>query len=240
MSDDEYRPLVWNDDTIARFWRWQARYPEQYFAYQFGDRIAHGLRRYIDQGRRVLDYGCGMGFLSRHLTAFGADVWATDVSLDAVEATNARNRGVAGFHGARTLDEASASPERFDRILSVEVIEHLDDEKLDEFFRRLRELLEPDGIVVITTPNEENLEASEVYCPCCEHVFHRWQHVRSFTSATLKERVVENGLTVMETYVTDFSRRGISGAVASIKSGAKKLIGRREHLPHLVCVATNR
>lgn len=240
MSSEAYKDLVWDDDTIARFWRWQARYPEQYFTYLLGDRIAHRLRRYLARGHRVLDYGCGMGFLSRHLAAFGAEVWAADVSPEAVQAANARNRGVAGFHGARTLDETSAAGERFDRILSVEVIEHLDDENLAGFFARLRDLIAPDGIVVITTPNEEDLRASQVFCPHCSHVFHRWQHLRSFSPESLSETVTGSGFDVVDVFTTDFARRGIPGAVQALKAIVKQWLGRTFYAPHLVCVARPR
>lgn len=234
------KPLEWDEPTIARYWRWQARYPEQYFTYLFGARIAHALRHHIQKGQRVLDYGCGMGFLCRHLTAFGADVWATDISAEAVSAANMRNRGVGGFHGASLLEEAIAAGQRFDRIISVEVVEHLNDEELANFFTRLLTVLAPDGLVIITTPNEEDLALSEIYCPQCDHVFHRWQHLRFFSSDSLSRKVREYGLEVVETYTTDFARGRIPNVWKSIKSSVKHLIGEKRRLPHLVCVARAR
>lgn len=32
------------------------------------------------------------------------------------------------------------------------------------------------GALIITTPNEENLEDNMVYCPVSNTIFHRWQH----------------------------------------------------------------
>jgi 2-polyprenyl-3-methyl-5-hydroxy-6-metoxy-1,4-benzoquinol methylase len=181
-----------------------------------------------------------MGFLCRHLTAFGAEVWATDVSVEAVSAANSQNRGVDGFHGARSLEEAIATGQSFDRIISVEVVEHLNDEELANFFTTLLTLLAPDGLVIITTPNEENLALSEIYCPQCDHVFHRWQHLRSFSSESLSRKISEHGLEIVDIYTTDFARGRMPNVWKSIKSNVKRLIGQKRRLPHLVCVARAR
>ena len=237
MRDVTPKSLEWNDMTVSRYWRWLSKYPEQYFSYQFGDRIAHALRHYIRQGQRVLDYGCGTGFLCRHLTSFGADVWATDVSDEAVASANAINRSVDGFRGARSIDEAVKSGETFDRIISVEVVEHLNDVQLSDFFAALHVLLDSSGLVFITTPNEEVLSRSEVYCPQCDHVFHRWQHMRSFSAATLRQVVEKHGFDVVETYTTDFSKGRVPDPIAIAKSIVKSLCGRKQTRPHLVCIA---
>lgn len=88
--------------------------------------------------------------------------------------------------------------------MSVEVVEHLDESKLADFLHVLRGMLDPNGIVEITTSNNETLAASEVYCPCCDHVFHRWQHLHSFTSKSLGQLVEEYSLDVIQTYTTNF------------------------------------
>jgi 2-polyprenyl-3-methyl-5-hydroxy-6-metoxy-1,4-benzoquinol methylase len=224
--DRAYRALEWTDETVGRFWRWQAQYPQTYFTYQFGDRIVRRLRRHLAGRRSILDYGCGGGFLVAHLARLGGEVTATDHSAAAIDATNARNDAVAGFKGRR-----------FDAIMAVEVIEHLSHEHLAGFFAAFRQLLAPNGIVVITTPNEERLENAETYCPHCDHVFHRWQHVRSWSAASLRATVEANGLAVVETFVTDFSWRPWHDPIALAKRIVKRLIGRTIDNPHLVCVA---
>ena len=67
----------------------------------------------------------------------------------------------------------------------VEVIEHILDEQLDETLGRLAALTKPAGTLVVTTPNNEDLDLGMAYCPVSNLLFHRWQHVRSFTRETL-------------------------------------------------------
>lgn len=232
-----YRPLAWDDGSVTRFWRWQSQFPEEYFTNLFGARIVRRLQSYLTGGGEVLDYGCGLGFLPRHIAALGARVWAADFSPDAVRICAERNRGVAGFEGAVTVDEIIARGQRFSRIISVEVIEHLDDGHLVSFFDTLRGLLETDGLVVITTPNEENLPGLEIYCPCCDHVFHRYQHVRSFSAVSLGATVRAHGLEPVEVFVTDFARRPWWHPKQMGRDLVAAVLGQKRRSPHLVCVA---
>jgi 2-polyprenyl-3-methyl-5-hydroxy-6-metoxy-1,4-benzoquinol methylase len=232
-----YRPLEWTDESVGRFWRWQAQYPQTYFTFNFGDRIVRRLRRYLAGRQSILDYGCGGGFLVPHLARLGGEVTATDYSAAAVEATNTRNATIARFKGACSPAILAASGRRFEAILAVEVIEHLSEEHLGGFFDAFRQLLTPDGIVVITTPNEEKLQNAEIYCPCCDQIFHRWQHLRSWSVASLKAAVEANGLAAIETFTTDFSWRPLREPVTLAKRIVKRLIGWPIDEPHLVCVA---
>jgi 2-polyprenyl-3-methyl-5-hydroxy-6-metoxy-1,4-benzoquinol methylase len=235
-----YDPLVWSDELAARYWRWQSHFPEQYFTWNFGNRIARNLKPLLAGRRSVLDYGCGVGYLVAPLAALGLEVTAADHSEAAVAATNARNAGIANFTGASMPQELVDAGHRFDAIISIEVIEHLSDLYLREFFATFGKLLAPGGIAIITTPNEEDLHASETYCPCCEHVFHRWQHLRSWSSRSLTEVVEANGLVVARSFVTDFARRPLRDPVGSAKRLVKRLIRRPMKDPHLVCIARSR
>ena len=68
----------------------------------------------------------------------------------------------------------------------------IDDEALAEVLSNLRQLVTPDGLILITTPNDENLAKSHVFCPETGKVFHRWQHVRSWTVESLTAHLGEH------------------------------------------------
>lgn len=239
MSDvSRYPELEWNDELVTRFWRWQEGRSNEYFTKNFGDQIARGLAMWLKGGDgTVLDYGCGIGFLPRHLAKLGCKVSATDFSPEAVRATNNRNVGVRGFEGAMVVEEMLGAGNRFSRVVSVEVIEHLSDKHIKSYFAAIRRLLQEDGLAIITTPNNENLVLSQVYCPCCEHVFHRFQHVRSFTSATLAKVVTENGLSPVVVLTTDFSRQNRWNPKQVGRDLIFRLLGISNPQPHLVCIA---
>ncbi len=237
----DFRQLTWDDEKVTRFWRWRAQRPHEYFTNLFGDRIAAALAPVLRGGDgTVLDYGCGLGFLPRHLAAQGCRVWATDFSPESVEITNQRNQGVPGFQGATVVTEIGRRGQRFSRIVSVEVIEHLDERQIGPFFNAIRDLLAPGGMLVITTPNEENLRAAEIYCPCCDHVFHQYQHVRAFSADLLTATVSANGFVPVRTYATDFSRRHWWHPRQVARDLLRLGLGQARSLPHLVCIAKSR
>jgi len=109
----------------------------------------------------------------------GADI--TRDTMGAAVALEARK----GFLGFATIDDLLGDSRRFDAVFLLEVIEHLDDQWLDTTLKQARALLKENGLLVVTTPNEERLEDSMVYCPVSNVIFHRWQHMRSWSSTTL-------------------------------------------------------
>lgn len=197
------KPMNWTPEITARFWANEARHPENYFTNHSGHKVARKLKPFLKRHNRVLDYGCGLGFLVPHLAALGLEVTAADVSPEAIEATNQRNADTRGFQGAHL---ASSLQMPFDAIVSVEVVEHLTDAQLDEYFSTMWRLLEPGGTAIITTPNNESLQAAEVYCPCCDNTFHRWQHMRSWNAQTLGGALVRHGFKPWIAMETNFGR----------------------------------
>ena len=238
MTDSTWKPpqMKWSGETLNRFWRWQAGYPTHYFTNKFGNRIASHLAPHLRGHRSVVDYGCGPGFLLRHLVALGLEVAATDTSSEALTTAQDRNAGLKGFLGATPARELIATGKTFDAAVAIEVIEHLDDSSLDEFFTNVKHLVRPGGRAIITTPNEEDLEEAAVYCPHCDHSFHRYQHLRSWSAETLAATIEANGFIVDRTYTTDFSKRPFGDPVSSLKRLVKRVLGRPEKRPHLVCI----
>ncbi|MFW2387502.1 MAG: class I SAM-dependent methyltransferase, partial [Polyangiales bacterium] len=109
--------------------------------------------------KRVLDFGCGGGFLIPALSRVAGEVYGVDFSPTSVELTNERNANIANFRGATSPMEALDAGLKFDGILSVEVIEHLSDEQLAGTLDIIKRLLTPGGVIAFTTPNDEDLGA---------------------------------------------------------------------------------
>jgi len=228
-------PLIWNDALVRKFWDQISQEPEKYFTYQFGDKIVKGLAKHVSPNGQVLDYGCGTGFLLHHLANEGFRVFGTDASPKSVEFVNHKFAAIPRFGGAKLLEEQLVSGERFDAVFIVEVIEHLDDNNLSKLLRNVRSLLNPHGVAIFTTPNQEKLADAEVYCPCCDHTFHRWQHVRSWNVKSLQQTLAENGFTVKACYGTDFAHRRAGGFRGTLVQLINSLI-MPEAQPHLVAV----
>jgi 2-polyprenyl-3-methyl-5-hydroxy-6-metoxy-1,4-benzoquinol methylase len=114
------------------------------------------LAKQFCQGKKVLDIACGQGygsFLMAH--NWGADfVAGVDISTEAIDAANQyfKHEKVEFYcHSAENVNNLF-SPESFDVIISLETIEHITDPK--PFLQSLKQLLKPDGIIILSCPND--------------------------------------------------------------------------------------
>jgi 2-polyprenyl-3-methyl-5-hydroxy-6-metoxy-1,4-benzoquinol methylase len=122
---------------------------------------------------------------------------------------------------------------------SVEVIEHLSDEQLEGTLDIIKRLLAPGGVIVFTTPNDEDLGASRLYCPECDHVFHRWQHIRSWSAESITAFLTAQGFRDVKAWTTDFSPPVGLGAWGQVRRAFRAIgNGRDTGLPHLVASGT--
>ena len=101
---------------------------------------------------KILDIGCGGGLISEPMYRLGADVTGIDASLKNIE--------VAKIHAKKNklkIKYLNKSPEqmddekKFDVILNLEVVEHVDD--LDLYLKSCFKLLKKDGIMFTATLN---------------------------------------------------------------------------------------
>ena len=104
-------------------------------------------------GRRILDVGCGAGLASEALAELGHDVLGLDAAGEAIEAARAHaaGRGFSLDYREGAAEDLLAEGVRFPVITALEVIEHVPDPAT--FVRVLAGLLEPGGILILSTLN---------------------------------------------------------------------------------------
>ena len=115
------------------------------------DRDASAIRPF--EGLAILDVGCGGGLLCEPLTRLGAKL----VGIDAAE----RNIAIARIHAeqsgldidyrATTSEALAAAGERFDVVLNMEVVEHVDD--VPFYMKSCADLVAPGGLMFTATLN---------------------------------------------------------------------------------------
>jgi 2-polyprenyl-3-methyl-5-hydroxy-6-metoxy-1,4-benzoquinol methylase len=237
----EYKPIEWNDEKIKRIWDYTSQFPENYFSYQVGKALIDRLSIFFPNAKNVLDYGCGAGFLIPHLMDKNLEVSALEFSDESLALINSKFRDNRFFKGSYTIEQLKDSTETFNVIMLVEIIEHLNDKYLRQAVHDIKTLLSDNGIVIFTTPNDEDLSKSMVYCPECDHVFHRWQHVRTWNKSSLTLFLQSNGFDIAAIFETNFSKTKL---ITGLESVLSRLLGRSltataKKQPHLVAVAMN-
>lgn len=105
----------------------------------------------LKPGLRVLDIGSGWGGLDLDL-ARNAKVSVVGINLSDEQVRIARERAAAEELGCefRIQDYRTVS-EKFDRIVSVGMFEHVGKRHYDTFFRKCRDLLTDDGVMLLHT-----------------------------------------------------------------------------------------
>jgi len=138
------------EDLFVRNPEWSQRTPNADEASRW-ERIKALLDRHFEGGpdKAILDVGCGRGWLTNLLSAYGA---AMGIEPVAPVVAHARRMFPALTFEA-TTPQAMPGAARFDAIVSSEVLEHVHDKR--GFLTRLHELLKPGGFLVVTTPRAE-------------------------------------------------------------------------------------
>lgn len=230
------KKLIWDQDLIRRFWDEQSTRPEDYFSEKYGANIISRLQKFFVQGK-ILDFGCGAGGLLGPLLGTGEQVFGADISEESLSTVNNRFSANKTFAGAFFPNDLQGQGEKFSTVILSEVVEHLDDDSLNDVFRDVSSLMVPGGggVLIVTTPNGEDLSASQIYCPNCDSEFHRWQHVRSWTAKTLRDFMENLGFEVVATVETNFS--DTPGDVSSLLKTFVRVILKRKSRPHLAIIA---
>jgi len=161
-----------------------------------------GNRRRPFEGLSVLDIGCGGGLLCEPLARLGANV----TGADAAE----RNISVARHHAAQsgldidyrlaTAENLAASAEKFDVVLNMEVVEHVDNVPL--YMKSCADLVAAGGLIFTATINR-TLRARALAIFAAENVL-RWlprgthDFEKFLTPDEIRALLTRNGLKLVD------------------------------------------
>ena len=196
---EQFHPheINWTRKKSARFWDYlssKASYQENNFGRLAGETL---LKFLDDQGIRLsgkmLDFGCGPGFLLEYLTKRNLYCRGVEFSRASVELANNRLKGNPFFKGVELAEDFSLpfEAETFDAVFLLETIEHILPEEFERTLRELYRILKKNGYVIITTPNAENLEGGKIICPECGCIFHRGQHLSAWSKGSLSSSMAQ-------------------------------------------------
>jgi cyclopropane fatty-acyl-phospholipid synthase-like methyltransferase len=106
----------------------------------------------LEKGERFLDIGCGWGTLARHAAVnYGVDATGVTIAERQTEFGNERIKKAGVSERARILccDYRDIPKQRFNKISSLEMVEHVGVKNLVSFYELVRDLLEDDGLFLL-------------------------------------------------------------------------------------------
>lgn len=232
----EPHEVDWTPEKVDRFWNARAvdsTAESTYWSRANGQTFLQFVERHIPLSGNVLDYGCGPGFLMELLVdrLDQGSVAGADPSLESLRLAESRLGKDPRTHGFYALNGLSQPPrEHFNLIFFIETLEHLLPHSVVPTIQQLRDLLVVGGLVVVTTPNDEDIERAKVTCPDCGAHFHYMQHMTSWNRTSLAELMTEHGFEELICEPAFFTSRYTLG------DRLRMLLGRQQHLPSLVYI----
>ncbi len=161
----------------------------------------------------VLEVGCGCGAITRHLGENFTNVVSIEGSLSRARLARLRTRDLPGVHILCAPFQQIAFTERFDVIFCIGVYEYSGEfvdgaDPYDSVLRYFKELLKPNGIVVIAIENQFGLKyfssSREDHVPRMfegiEGYHRRLANVRTFGRTELEDNVRKHFDTVRFLY----------------------------------------
>lgn len=191
----------WTDEKINNFWGLVSRSPLENLSFSkfVAPQITEIMGNILPPNAKIIDFGAGSGHLCRELLARGFSVAAYEPSEKRCETISPDITNHPNFLGFK-------SKGIFDCIACFEVLEHIHPVAEDAVMNVITGLMDEKSILIGSTPNQEDMLQSLCVCPNCGALFHRWQHMRSFTPEILKKFLTSHNLEINKIFYPPWAR----------------------------------
>lgn len=194
-TDDASRDPIPLDDQARAWSAWNAASRENrqlnVASSRQGALVEDWVRALGRKDLRILDAGCGVGWMSQRLAQFG-HVTGVDFAADVVERAKVRVPG-AEFLAGDLMSVPLVG--KFDVIVMLEVLSHVADQP--SLIERLASLLTPGGHLMIATQNRPVLERCSFVGPRIPGTIRQWVSAKELR-ALLEPRFSLETLTSVE------------------------------------------
>jgi SAM-dependent methyltransferase len=183
-------------------------HPSNRFRYSL---LVSRLKRFLKPGMSVLDMGCGDARLLLSLKSQWplARFTGCDISHTVIGYNRERHRNIEFFQadvsapGLADKAAEAAGPNRFDIVISTEVIEHVVDD--GGLLRNAAALLAPGGIFILTTQSGPRYRIELEWL----------HHLRHYRRSDLEQLVRAAGLEIIESFNCGFPALNLQKIIAN-------------------------
>ena len=154
------------------------------------------------EGLKIVDIGCGGGLLCEPLTRLGATVTGVDAAERniTIAKIHAEKSGLSIDYRATTSEALVAAGEKYDIVLNMEVVEHVDNVPL--YMKSCADLVAPGGLMFTATLNRTArayalaVFGAEYVLRWLPHGTHDWR--KFLTPEEIRSLLSRNGLRVVD------------------------------------------
>jgi 2-polyprenyl-3-methyl-5-hydroxy-6-metoxy-1,4-benzoquinol methylase len=139
---------------------------------------------YLPIGSRIIEVGCGTGFVSKHLSELGYRVECADFYIEGLKYSQKREVGNA-YYQFNLYDPLFV--DEFDSICAFDVLEHIEDDRL--VLKNLFRSLKKGGYLFVTVP-----ACKKLWSVTDELAAHK----RRYSAKELSERVESTGFEIVK------------------------------------------
>ena len=183
-----------------------------YTEYQDYARIIKTLKK----AGKILEVGCGNGYLLKTLETYGYDCYGIEPSPMAYN--HAKNE--LGLNVENSfLAKSSFYSQKFDVIILIDVVEHIVD--MQTFMEEIKTVLNTGGIIFIGTGNIDSLNAK--IGGANWGYFLSWEHVSFFNKKSMLYFLQKNGFTNIEITKTSLQHKPLQNIGEFCKNLLKKI-----------------
>lgn len=127
---------------------------------------------------KILDLGIGQGYLEQRLKQLKIkhDTYGIDISKESIERSKQNFKGQYKVGDVLDIHKYYKNL-TFDVIVAIEVIEHISSSQIFDLYKKIHNLLKPNGVFIISTPINEGLTP---------HTPNPSAHVRQYTIPILR------------------------------------------------------
>jgi 2-polyprenyl-3-methyl-5-hydroxy-6-metoxy-1,4-benzoquinol methylase len=164
------------------------------------------IKKVAAKDAKTLDFGVGYGDIASFFKEEGLNYHGIDISTSFINTLRSKYGSVATMK-FDVMNISDVAPASYDLLLALEVLEHIEPKNIFALISSFRNILKPNGVIIVSVPFKEDLSACSSYCSVCSHIENPNGHVRSYSLELVRQELEYCGFEIID---VDFVKYGVT------------------------------